>query len=100
MISKYIKVSHVSDAKLDIKYGSERFKNVGTCFKKGSNFYLQRENDVLHLNTLCINSLHNSIFIQNKEDIFESITSDDFYLNLRNTIFELNIFDFVNTKNS
>jgi hypothetical protein len=85
----------IIEAKPSPRADIEREENVGDCFKRGTHYYLVRENDVLHVNTDCINSLfdnHMTDMRHNRDEKFTPIERSEFNQQLNEAIFRLNIF--------
>lgn len=94
----------LSDQELDEQYGGEPREEIGSYFKTNDNhYYMQRENDVLHIFDKLINCLHNSIFdekykmkfsLDYDKTQFIPITEDEFLKKLRLTVFDIGILNF------
>jgi len=75
----------------------ERQERVGECFKSidGKHFYLVRDDDVLHVNCNCINTLfdnHLTFSRQYNDEKFIPISRIEFNLKLNEEIFAMDIF--------
>ena len=90
---KKLKVRTLTNEEYDNLYG-ERVVEVGKAFtnEKG-HFYLQREKDVLHVGDGLINNLHVGFFNEDFRE-FEQISKEKFEEKLRETIFELGIYEY------
>jgi len=89
------KVRGITDEELDGMYGSNLRYKVGSCFKENEHYYMQRENDVLHIFDKIINTLHNSSL---DKGVFENITEEQFNEKIKTTIFEMGIYKYVKEK--
>jgi len=85
-------VRELSKEELDSKYGNKKI-DIGRCFLDGSHYYMQRLEDVLHINGLLINSIH--VASINLNECLE-ITNKDFELKIKETIYLLEIDKFWN----
>ena len=88
-----IKEHTPSDDELSEQYGNHKRFSVGTCLKDNNgHIYRQNEENVLHLyKNEIINSLHNSSLTKKELDKIDPEIFED---TLKNTIFELNLFNF------
>lgn len=87
--------TEVTNDELDKTEGSHLRYNIGDCFMKNNHYYLQRENDVLHIYTQLINTLHNCSL---DDGIFEKISREKFDMKINTTIFEMGIYKYVKEK--
>lgn len=83
-------ISH-SDKELDEMYGANRRYNIKECFRKNNHYYMQLDNNVLHVNDELINTLHNSVLDNNE---LERITVEEFEDYIRLQIFNMGIYKF------
>lgn len=81
-------VRSLTEEELSGLYG-ERKIEVGKTFKLDEHFYMQRENDVLHLFNEIINT--NYVSSLNKREKLIEITHEEFRLELNRIIYNLNI---------
>lgn len=86
----------ISDDELTNEFGNHRRANVDDCFRDKQtpeHYYMQRENDVLHINTECnlINSLHNSSL---GDHTLEKVSNEEFDDKIRNIVFELGLYKY------
>lgn len=75
----------------------ERQERMGECYKSedGNHFYLIRENDILHVNHECINTLFDNMLTDarhNRGEKFIPISRAEFNQKLNEEIFAMNIF--------
>lgn len=87
-----IEVRLLTDQEEDKLYGS-RILEPGTCYSRQDHFYMQRENDVLHVKDDIINILHPGHL--NRED-YNEITQFEFKLKIKKTIFDMDLDEFWN----
>ena|ERR1035437_3974179 len=67
-----ISVNELTEQELEGIYGKRKY-DVGKCFKNGEHYYIQRENDVLHVFKNCINNLNVGYLHSYKYDYNEKI---------------------------
>lgn len=81
----------------------ERTEKTGECYtsEDGKHFYLIRDEDILHLNDKCINTLYDnalSNFRENYKWKFKLISRTEFYAALNKTVFELDFLSILGKK--
>jgi hypothetical protein len=85
-------VRSLTEEELSELYG-ERKIEIGKTFKldeyKNNHFYMQRENDVLHIFNEIVNTSYVSS-LNNRENLIE-VTHEEFRLELNRIIYNLNI---------
>jgi len=82
----------LTNKELDDKYGNHMRYKKDECFMTNDgHYYMQREEDVLHLNDDIINLLHNSIL--DRTDITK-ISKEEFIDKIKLVIFNLGIYNF------
>ncbi len=81
-------VRSLTDEELSELYGKRKIE-IGKTFKLDEHFYMQRENDVLHLFKEIVNTNYVSS-LNNRENLIE-ITHEEFRLELNRIIYNLNI---------
>jgi len=90
-MQRNIIVTSVTDEEMTERHGNHLRYDIGDCFKTDNgHFYMQRRENVLHLNKNLINVVHNSNLDDKK---LIKVTKDDFTNELKRVIFELNIFE-------
>ena len=92
------KATPFSDDEYHKLYGNPTIE-IGKCFKVideySTHYYMQRENDVLHVGGGIINTLHVSRLNDKENDQIE-ITNEEFNNHIRKTIYELELDKFWN----
>jgi len=86
-----IKTRLLTDIEEDELYGNRVIKS-GKCYSENKHFYMQRNDDVLHINDDIINCLHPGFL--NEKDDFREISLFEFKLQMKKVLYELDIFEF------
>ena len=93
-----IKTKKIPNNELDTLYGGHRRFDIGDCFvKDNGHYYMQNEHNVTHINKddMIINILHNRGL---DGDNVKKISLDDFQTVIKETIFNMGIYDFCKIK--
>jgi hypothetical protein len=88
---KIVEIKSLTAKEELIRYGHRKIE-IGKCFESDGHMYMQRNNDVLHVNEGIINTLHEG-FLNQQSDLIE-IEISKFNTNIKKEIYnmELNYF--------
>ncbi len=91
-----VKATSVSNEELTRRYGNQLRYNVGQCLTTiNGHFYMQREEDVLHISDEIITTNHNCVF-DGKE--LREVTTAEFEDKMKKVIFSLDIYQYCISK--